>query len=83
MTQHASMISPLIDSALKLILFIVLIIKALRTTRNIKHAWLRAVIKYFISFNHCIGFDKFVLRIPARFYIAIFHINLFFQRYKK
>lgn len=54
-TQHASIISPLIVSALKLILFIVLIIKALRTTRNIKHAGIRAVTKYFLSFNHCSG----------------------------
>ena len=48
-TQQASIISPFIVSALKLILFIVLIIKALRTTRNIKHAGLRAVIKVLFS----------------------------------
>ena len=35
--------------------FIVLIIKALRTTRNIKHAGLRAVIKYLFSYQHCSG----------------------------
>jgi len=35
--------------------FILLSIKALRTTRNIKHAGLRAVIKYFLSFQSSCG----------------------------
>ena len=47
-----------------------MIIKALRITRNIKHAGFRAVIKYFFSYQSLYRVDSFVLRIPARFYIA-------------